>query len=298
MSTSYMKLLLLGLLVSGAHAHGYTKISRNYKCKASGMSEDECGLIIYEPQSLEGPLGFPNSGPPDGQLASAGLPRFNKLNEQSPNRWPKTNVQAGPYAISWHHGVNHATRDWQYFLTKQYWNPSVPLSRSSFDNQPFYTAPGFGKMSKDDVTHNFNLPARTGYQVILAVWTRSDGSGGAFYNMNDVQFGGGTVAPPSGPSPPSGGFCNWGNAGTAASSTCEGGAMGGDWCNASGNQCESGCSGRWCTTGSSPPSGGFCNWGNAGTAASSTCEGGTMGGDWCNASGNQCEVGCGGRWCT
>jgi hypothetical protein len=106
----------------------------------------------------------------------------------------------------------------------------------------------------------------------------------------------------------SGAFCNWGNDGTGASSTCDGGEQGGDWCNASGNNCESGCGGRWCTGGGgSPvpppapvpsPSSGFCNWGNDGTGASSPCHGGEQGGDWCNASGNNCESGCGGRWCT
>jgi hypothetical protein len=93
----------------------------------------------------------------------------------------------------------------------------------------------------------------------------------------------------------SGAFCNWGQDGSGASSSCEGGAQGGDWCNASENQCESGCGGRWCTSSMPPPapapsSSGFCNW--------SMCEGGEQGGDWCNASGNQCESGCGGRWCT
>jgi chitin-binding protein len=131
----------------------------------------------------------------------AGNARFNKLNEQSLNCWPKTNVQAVPFAISWHHEANHATTNWQYFLTKQDWNPNAPLSRSLFDDQPFYTAPGFGNLLPDEVTHNFNLSARTGYQVILAVWTISD-TGNTFYNMNNVLYGGGTVAPPSGPSPP------------------------------------------------------------------------------------------------
>jgi len=104
------------------------------------------------------------------------------------------------------------------------------------------------------------------------------------------------------------GFCNWGSDGTGASSTCEGGAQGGQWCNASGDQCESGCGGHWCNGGPSPPtsapnpapvpsSSGFCNWGSDGTGASSTCEGGAQGGQWCNANGDQCESGCGGHWC-
>ncbi|KAL7456129.1 hypothetical protein ACHAWC_007634 [Mediolabrus comicus] len=44
-------------------------------------------------------------------------------------------------------------------------------------------------------------------------------------------------------------------------------------------------------------SGGYCNWGPLGTAASSTCNGEIQGGDWCNIDGNNCETGCGGRWC-
>ena len=44
------------------------------------------------------------------------------------------------------------------------------------------------------------------------------------------------------------GFCNWGPDGTAETSVCEGGAEGGEWCNASESNCESGCSGRWCSS--------------------------------------------------
>ena len=49
------------------------------------------------------------------------------------------------------------------------------------------------------------------------------------------------------------GFCNWGSDGTGSSSVCKGGAQGGAWCNAKRSQCESGCGGRWCTTGGSAP---------------------------------------------
>jgi predicted carbohydrate-binding protein with CBM5 and CBM33 domain len=102
MSNSHMKLLLL---VSGANAHGYTTISRGKKCEEG--SNDKCGRIKYEPQSLEARKGFPADGPPDGQLVSAGIERFVELNAQDPNRWVKTNVQAGPFAISWHFTANH-----------------------------------------------------------------------------------------------------------------------------------------------------------------------------------------------
>lgn len=99
------------------------------------------------------------------------------------------------------------------------------------------------------------------------------------------------------------GFCNWGPNGDAVSSTCEGGAQGGDWCNANEDQCRNGCGGNWCGSGGGGSGGGgggsgFCNWGPNGDAASSTCQGGAQGGDWCNANSGQCEDGCGGRWCT
>eukprot|EP00592_Proboscia_alata_P028205 CAMPEP_0194444154 /NCGR_PEP_ID=MMETSP0176-20130528/127106_1 /TAXON_ID=216777 /ORGANISM="Proboscia alata, Strain PI-D3" /LENGTH=1107 /DNA_ID=CAMNT_0039270487 /DNA_START=26 /DNA_END=3349 /DNA_ORIENTATION=+ len=40
----------------------------------------------------------------------------------------------------------------------------------------------------------------------------------------------------------------------------------------------------------------FCNWGHNGDAASSTCEDGMMGDEWCNENQPNCED-CGGRWC-
>jgi predicted carbohydrate-binding protein with CBM5 and CBM33 domain len=229
MSTSYIKLLLVGLLVSGADAHGCTTISRNKKCEEG--SNNDCGDIKYEPQSLEARKAFPDNGPPDGQLASAGVERFAELNAQDPNRWVKTNVQAGPFAISWNIYANHRSTGWQYFLTKQDWNPSAALSRSSFDLLPFCEVSGYGNKPPDVITHNCDLPVRTGYQVILAVWTIAD-TVNAFYNMNDVQFDGVTSterpsspsptpepppSPPSTPEPPSSppsnigsgiGFCN------------------------------------------------------------------------------------------
>ena len=106
------------------------------------------------------------------------------------------------------------------------------------------------------------------------------------------------VAPPVSAPTTSSGFCNYGPDGTGASSTCEGGPEGGEWCNRSSSNCLN-CSGRWCTSnsGSNPSLGGFCNYGPDGTGASSTCEGGPEGGEWCNRSSSNC-LNCSGRWCT
>merc|ERR1711953_1285258 len=88
------------------------------------------------------------------------------------------------------------------------------------------------------------------------------------------------------------GYCNWSN--------CNGEAAGGVWCNNNQSQCEDGCGGQWCTDDENTApvqTDGFCNWGPNGDAESSTCDGGAMGGEWCNANQSQCEDGCGGRWC-
>ena len=127
----------LALLVSGSVlAHGYISQpeSRNYLCKTGGNSQ--CGAVQWEPQSVEGPSGFPQAGPPDGQIASAGSASWRELNAQTSDRWTRREVQAGPFAISWTFTANHVTRNWRYYLTKQDWNPNQPLTRAAFELTP------------------------------------------------------------------------------------------------------------------------------------------------------------------
>jgi hypothetical protein len=56
-----------------AEGHGYTQNPprRSSNC-ARGVVRN-CGPIQYEPQSVEGPRGFPSGGPADGKLCAAGL---------------------------------------------------------------------------------------------------------------------------------------------------------------------------------------------------------------------------------
>ena len=82
----------LALIAACADAHGYVTSSRNKKC-ADGVNAN-CGLIVYEPQSLEGPGGWPAGGPPDGRIASADGTRpsqtqnyFLELDQQTLTRW-------------------------------------------------------------------------------------------------------------------------------------------------------------------------------------------------------------------
>lgn len=186
-------------LWSSCHGHGYTTISRNFLCKNG--NNYSCGSIIYEPQSLEAPKGFPAAGPADGQLVSAGIAAFSPLNEQTPYRWVKTSVQQGPFVVTWLFSANHRTTGYEYYITKADWNPNAPLTRAQFDLMPFCTIDGGGlqpPLTGD--THTCTLPDRSGYHVILAVWIIDD-TNNAFYNAMDVQYGG-SNPPPSPTAPP------------------------------------------------------------------------------------------------
>ncbi|MFI5709116.1 lytic polysaccharide monooxygenase [Kribbella sp. NPDC051620] len=176
------------LSVPLAYGHGYTNspISRAKLC--ANTTVKNCGAIQWEPQSTEGPKGFPGAGPADGKLCSAGLQQFNELNDQRGGAWPATQLTSGAnYAFKWHLTAQHSTTDFKYYVTKQGWNQSAALSRSALDLTPFLTVPMGGARPAADITHNGRLPSRSGRHMILAVWTIAD-TGNAFYQCSDVQF--------------------------------------------------------------------------------------------------------------
>ncbi|TVX94672.1 chitin-binding protein [Paenibacillus agilis] len=185
------------LFVQNATAHGNVTNSRAALC-ASGQNQN-CGHIIYEPYSLEGPKGFPQGGPQDGKIASANT-WFTQLDQQSSTRWSKVNISPGSHTFNWYIKVSHATASWKYYITKQNWDPNAPLTRDSFDLTPFCSASSGGSHPGGSYSDTCNIPNRTGYQVILAVWEIYD-TNNAFYNVIDVNFGGDTdEIPPTAPS--------------------------------------------------------------------------------------------------
>lgn len=177
------------LLSEKASAHGYVDSpgSRAILCK-NGQNTD-CGAIVYEPQSLEAPKGFPAAGPADGKIASAGG-IFPKLDEQSTTRWTKVNISPGTNTFTWKMSAPHATASFKYYITKPDWDPNAPLSRNSFDLTPFCSVNYGGVQPPYTYSDTCNVPQRTGYHVILAVWEIAD-TANAFYNVIDVNFGGG-----------------------------------------------------------------------------------------------------------
>lgn len=173
----------------GVMAHGYVEEpgSRSYLC--SEKQNGSCGAIVWEPQSVEGPARFPQSGPADGKLASAENSRFSELDEQTASRWTKNSIEAGQTTFKWRYTANHVTRDWRYFITKPGWNPNAKLSRDSFDLNPFCTVSGNYEQPPTTTSHSCNVPERNGYHVIMAVWDIGDTSN-SFYQVIDVKFDG------------------------------------------------------------------------------------------------------------
>jgi len=187
-------LLTAGIMPNAAHAHGYVSNppSRNILCK-QGVNLG-CGAIQYEPQSLEGLSGFPSGGPVDGRIASAGLAGFSPLDEQTSTRWNRQVLQSGPQTFTWTFTANHVAKNWRYYITQPNWNPNQPLSRAAFELTPFCTVDGKLQRPPMVVSHNCQVPARTGHQIILAVWEIGD-TVNSFYNLIDADFKGGEGAP-------------------------------------------------------------------------------------------------------
>ncbi|MFE2037859.1 lytic polysaccharide monooxygenase [Streptomyces scopuliridis] len=179
----------VSLLATGsASSHGYTDspISRQKLC-ANGTVTN-CGNIQWEPQSVEGPKGFPAAGPADGKICSGGLGQFAQLDDPRGGAWPTTKVSGGQsYNFRWQFTARHATTDFKYYITKNGWNSNAPLTRAALDSQPFLTVPYNNQQPPATLSHSGTLPSKSGRHLILAVWTIAD-TGNAFYACSDVQF--------------------------------------------------------------------------------------------------------------
>ncbi|MET9919520.1 lytic polysaccharide monooxygenase auxiliary activity family 9 protein [Streptomyces sp. NPDC059605] len=188
---------VIGLVVAGASmlatssagSHGYTDnpISRQKLC-ANGTVTG-CGNIQWEPQSVEGPKGFPAAGPADGRICSGGHGEFAQLDDPRGGNWPATKVTAGQgFSFRWQFTARHATSDFRYYITKDGWDPTKPLTRADLESQPFMTVPYGGKQPPATLTQQGTIPTqKSGKHIILSVWNVAD-TANAFYACSDVQF--------------------------------------------------------------------------------------------------------------
>ncbi|TDE19723.1 hypothetical protein E1295_47565, partial [Nonomuraea mesophila] len=147
-----------------AFAHGYVNSPPSRQANCAQGKVPDCGPIIYEPQSVEGPKGL--------RSCHANLPQFAQLSDES-KPWPVASV-GGTATFTWTFTVQHATRDFEYYIG----GTRVAV----FD--------GGGRQPPPTVSHPVDLSRFSGRQKILAIWNIADTTN-AFYSCIDVNIGGG-----------------------------------------------------------------------------------------------------------
>ncbi|MFF2046145.1 lytic polysaccharide monooxygenase [Kitasatospora sp. NPDC058170] len=172
-----------------AQSHGFINLppSRSALCGAGVVTN--CGDIQWEPQSVEGPKGFPSRGPADGTICAGADARWAPLDNPRSGKWPTTKVTGGQQlTFTWEIEARHSTTNFRYFLTKPGYDATQKITRAALDLTPFLTVPYNGRQPAATTTHTATLPTgRTGHHVVVAVWDVAD-TANAFYSCTDVQF--------------------------------------------------------------------------------------------------------------
>jgi len=142
------------------------------------------------------PSDIPNATPPaDGRIASAGKD-FAAVLDEPRSDWPKHEVTGGrAFTLTWGFHAEHKTRRYNYFVTRDSWDPSSPLTRAQFDPEPFHVVQNACQpfwdcddlVPTNPTVHQMVLPQRTGYHVLLAIWEVAD-TPHAFHQVVDLAF--------------------------------------------------------------------------------------------------------------
>lgn len=129
---------------------------------------------------------------PDGKLCSAGRDKYRGLDLARAD-WAAKRISPGPLTVTYHASAPHSNSNFEFYITREGWNPTMPLRWSdlvhirTFNNQNPSTFTNW----------TINIPQRTGRHVLYSIWQRVVGSNEAFYTCSDVDFGGGSNPPPT-----------------------------------------------------------------------------------------------------
>jgi len=143
-----------------AHGHVESPPSRQAQCRNGTV---ECGPIVYEPQSVEGPKGQRN--------CSAGDARWAELDDDSKG-WVATPV-GDQVTFTWRFTAPHSTANFEYYI----------------GGDLLATIEMRGERPAETVSHVIDLSRYSGRQKVLAVWNIGDTSN-AFYSCVDLDIGG------------------------------------------------------------------------------------------------------------
>ena len=125
---------------------------------------------------------------PNGQLCSGGDPATYGGLDLTRSDWVSETVSSGSYTFTWTNTAAHATLYYDYYITKNGYDPTLPLKWSDLE---LFCHTGLNTPAESSTSHTCTLPQRTGKQVVYSVWQRSD-SPEAFYACVDFNFGGTT----------------------------------------------------------------------------------------------------------
>ncbi|MEV1001864.1 lytic polysaccharide monooxygenase [Nonomuraea sp. NPDC050202] len=199
---------LLALLpASAAHAHGTMSNppSRVYVCKNEGPEAPKsaaCKAAVaaggtqayydWNEVSLLEAGGRHRELIPDGKLCSAGREKYRGLDLQRAD-WPATKVSPGTFTLTYHATAPHANSNFEFYITREGWNPTMPLKWSDLVHVKTFN----GQNPTTFTNWTINLPQRSGRHILYSIWQRVVGSNEAFYTCSDVDFGGGNPTTPT-----------------------------------------------------------------------------------------------------
>ncbi|KGS16231.1 MULTISPECIES: lytic polysaccharide monooxygenase auxiliary activity family 9 protein [Pseudomonas syringae group] len=128
------------------------------------------------------------------------------------DKWPRLSVTRGAeFKIEWVYHAEHLTRGYRWFITKEGWDESTPLTRADFKGKNYVSDNHFNANSQDGLmwsdvsdlspfsehrnelqpkkTSSVTLPDdKHGHHVILLAWIIAE-TDKAFYQAFDVDFG-------------------------------------------------------------------------------------------------------------
>lgn len=125
----------------------------------------------------------------DGELCSGGSASFRGL-DLARLDWPQTSIvptASGDYTFVWRASARHATQYFKYYITRDDWDPAVPLRWS--DLEEFASVSGAQAVDEGGrYRMKVQLPRnKKGSHIIYSIWQRGD-SPEAFYACADVRF--------------------------------------------------------------------------------------------------------------
>ncbi|QDE96887.1 lytic polysaccharide monooxygenase [Myxococcus xanthus] len=200
------------LCASVALAHGSMEVplSRVYSCFKEGPEtpkSDACKALIQAggTQALYDWNGVRQGNAndrhrdiiPDGKLCSAANESHRGL-DLARTDWPSTLITPdtqGRFEFVFHATAVHATGYFRLYVTREGYNPALPLKWSDLEANPFCS---ITHVSAQNNRYRLNCPfpqGKTGSHVVYGIWQRSD-SPEAFYACTDVKFSN-TPPPPS-----------------------------------------------------------------------------------------------------